>query len=187
MPNYRRAHQPGGMFFFTLVTERRAPILTEVTARTVLRRAFLDCRSRWPFRTEAIVLLPDHLHAVWSLPQGDTAYSLRWAWIKKEFTKAWITAGGAKEVVSASRHRHRRRGVWQRRFWEHCIAGEDDLERHLDYIHYNPVKHGLVPAAKDWPYSSFHRFVRLGAYPAEWGRAEDGLSFSRRPIDEAGE
>jgi putative transposase len=187
MPNYRRAHVPGGMFFFTLVTERRAPILTGVPARGALRQSFADCRARWPFRIEAIVLLPDHLHAVWTLPRGDSAYSLRWAWIKKEFTKAWVAAGGAEQEVSPSRHRHRRRGVWQRRFWEHCIADEDDLERHYDYIHYNPVKHGLVAAAKDWPYSSFHRFVRLGAYPLEWGRIEDGISFSNRPIEDAGE
>ncbi|WZO99540.1 transposase [Isosphaeraceae bacterium EP7] len=175
------------MFFFTLVTERRAPFLTDPAARDHLRRAFLNCRSRWPFRVEAIVLLPDHLHTVWSLPRGDTAYSVRWAWIKKEFTKAWVAGGGAEEVVSESRGKNRRRGVWQRRFWEHSIGDEGDLERHYDYVHYNPVKHGLVSAPKDWPYSSFHRFVRLGAYPADWGRTEEPLSFGSRPIEGTGE
>lgn len=175
------------MFFFTQVTERRAPILTEPLARSDLRRALVDCRSRWPFRLEAVVLLPDHLHTVWSLPRGDAAYSLRWAWIKKEFTKAWLAGGGAEEAISDSRQRNRRRGVWQRRFWEHCIEDEDDLERHYDSIHYNPVKHGLVLAAKDWPYSSFHRFVKLGAYPVEWGRTGEGLSFEIQPIEGTGE
>jgi REP-associated tyrosine transposase len=146
VPDYRRAYVPGGMYFFTLVTERRAPILTDPNAREFLRQAFVRCRSGWPFRIEAIVLLPDHLHAIWSLPRGDANYSLRWAWIKKEFTKSWIGAGGSEEAISASRRRNRRRGVWQRRFWEHCLEDEDDLERHCDYIHYNPVKHGLVRA-----------------------------------------
>ena len=170
MPNYRRAYIPGGMFFFTLVTERRAGILTDTTARRLLRDAIVRCRARWPFRVEAIVLLPDHLHTVWSLPRGDSAYSRRWAWIKKEFTKSWVAEGGAEAAVSDSRLRNRRRGVWQRRFWEHYLEDEDDLERHLDYIHYNPVRHGLVNAPREWPYSSFHRFVKLGAYPLEWGR-----------------
>ncbi|MGC8642034.1 MAG: REP-associated tyrosine transposase [Isosphaeraceae bacterium] len=187
MPDYRRAHVPGGMYFFTLVTERRAAILTDPTAREFLRQAFANCRARWPFRIEAIVLLPDHLHAIWSLPPGDANYSLRWAWIKKEFTKSWIDGGGAEETLNDSRHRNRRRGVWQRRFWEHYLEDEDDLERHCDYIHYNPVKHGLVRAPMEWPYSSFHRFVRLGAYPPEWGRTEDGLLFRLRPIKDAGE
>ena len=146
MPNYRRVYVPGGMFFFTLVTQGRVPILTDPDARGHLRRAFVDCRSRWPFRIEAIVLVPDHLHAIWSLPRGDTDYSIRWAWIKKEFTKSWVAEGGVEEAVSDSRRRNRRRGVWQRRFWEHSIQDEDDLERHCDYIHYNPVKHGLVRA-----------------------------------------
>jgi putative transposase len=187
MPNYRRARIPGGTFFFTLVTEQRAAIFAEPTARGMLRRAFIDCRSRWPFRVEAIVLLPDHLHAVWSLPRGDPDYSRRWAWIKKEFTKAWVAAGGAERGVSDSRHRNGRRGVWQRRFWEHCIEDEDDLERHYDYIHYNPVKHGLVSTPGDWPFSSFHRFVKLGAYPAEWGRSEEDLGFMNRPMEHTGE
>lgn len=187
MPNYRRAYVPGGMFFFTLVTERRARILTDPLARQLLREAFHGCRTRWPFRVEAIVLLPDHLHTIWSLPRGDTAYSRRLAWIKKEFTKSWIAEGGTEEAVSDSRHRNRRRGVWQRRFWEHSLEDEDDLERHFDYIHYNPVKHGLVRAPSAWPYSSFHRFVRLGAYPPEWGRTGECPSLLNRPIEDVGE
>jgi putative transposase len=187
LPNYRRAYMPGGMFFFTLVTEGRARILTDPTARRLLRSAFVGCRKRWPFEVEAIVLLPDHLHTIWSLPYGDSAYSRRWGWIKKEFTKSWIAEGGAEEAVSDSRRSNRRRGVWQRRFWEHTLEDEDNLERYFDYIHYNPVKHGLVQSPKDWPFSSFHRFVKLGAYPAEWGRAGESPSLLARPIEDAGE
>ena len=187
MPNHRRAYAPGGPFFFTLVTEGRAPILTDPVARQHLRIALADCRNRWPFQIEAIVLLPDHLHTIWSLPQADTAYSRRWAWIKKEFTKTWIAEGGGEEPVSDSRQRNRRRGVWQRRYWEHCIVDEDDFERHFDYLHYNPVKHGLVSAPKDWPYSSFHRFVKLGAYPADWGRSSDSPSFQMDLLKGGGE
>jgi putative transposase len=130
MPNYRRAYVSGGMFFFTLVTEQRAPILTDPDARRLLRRALVDCRSRWPFRIEAIVLLPDHLHTIWSLPQGDAQYSLRWAWIKREFTKSWVAEGGTEKAVSDSRHRNQRRGVWQRRFWEHYIRDEMEPRRY---------------------------------------------------------
>jgi putative transposase len=187
MPNYRRAHVPGGMFFFTQVTEHRAPILTARRARLLLRRAFVECRSRWPFRVAAIVLLPDHLHMIWSLPSGDSDYSIPWAWIKKEFTKSWLAEGGVEEEISDSRRRNRRRGIWQRRFWEHCIEDDEDLERHCDYIHYNPVKHGLVRAPIDWPYSSFHRFVKQGDYPPEWGRSEKGVPSVLRPIEGAGE
>jgi putative transposase len=130
------------------------------------------CRQRWPFRIEAMVLLPDHLHANWSLPRGDTNYPTRWAWIKKEFTKTWLAGGGREHPTSASRRENRRRGVWQRRYWEHTVQDDLDFERHCDYIHYNPVKHGLVACPADWPYSSFHRFVKRGAYPPHWGRSD---------------
>jgi putative transposase len=157
------------MFFFTLVTERRAEIFAEPRARSLLRQTIVSCRVRWPFRIVAIVLLPDHLHTIWSLPPGDTDYSIRWSWIKKEFAKCWLAEGGTEQPISDSRRRNRRRGVWQRRFWEHLIRDEDELERLCDYIHYNPVKHGLVRGPRDWPYSSFHRFVKLGSYSADWG------------------
>jgi putative transposase len=174
MPNYRRAYVPGGTFFFTVVTERRAKILCGTSARACLRRAFRNCRERWPFSVVTIVLLPDHLHAVWTLPKGDSDYPTRWGWIKKEFTKAWLAEGGLEQPISASRRHHRRRGVWQRHFWEHVLQDEADLERHCDYIHYNPVKHGLVACPSDWPYSSFHRWVRLGHYPPDWGCSSSG-------------
>ena len=169
MTNWRRAELPGGTFFFTLVTEDRAPILTTPLARSVLREVTLECRRQWPFHMEAVVLMPDHLHTVWRLPEGDSDYSKRWGWLKKEFTKRWLASGETERPVSASRRRNRTHGVWQRRFWEHVIRDERDLGRHLDYIHYNPVKHGLVDRVVDWPWSSFHRFVREGRYPPDWG------------------
>ncbi|HKV12108.1 MAG TPA: transposase, partial [Thermoanaerobaculia bacterium] len=132
-----------------------------------------ECRQRWPFRIDAFVLLKDHLHALWTLPSGDTEYSKRWAWIKKEFTKAWIAAGGHERETSPSRLRRRRRGVWQRNFWEHTIRDERDFALHFDYIHYNPVKHGLVSSVRDWPFSTFHRWARLGVYHPDWGSGPD--------------
>lgn len=169
MTNWRRAQVPGGTFFFTLVTEDRAPILTTPRARSLLREVTLECRRQWPFEIEAVVLMPDHLHAVWRLPEGDSDYSKRWGWLKKEFTKRWLAGGGTERPVSSSRRGNRRHGVWQRRFWEHVIRDERDLGRHLDYVHYNPVKHGLVERAIDWPWTSFHRFVHEGRYPPDWG------------------
>jgi putative transposase len=175
LTNWRRVHQPGGTFFFTLVTEGRAPILTTPDGRRILRSVKLACKERWPFEIVAVVLLPDHLHTIWKLPAGDSAYSTRWAWLKKEFTKAWLHTGGAEQAVSTSRQRNRRRGVLQRRFWEHAIRDGPDLERHLDYIHYNPVKHGYAGCAREWPWSSFHRYFREGAYAPDWGCADLGF------------
>jgi putative transposase len=125
------------------------------------------------------VLLPDHLHAIWTLPVGDTEYSKRWAWTKKEFSKEWLAAGGAEREISDSRYRRRQRGVWQRRFWEHAIRDENDYARHFDYIHWNPVKHELVKSVCDWPFSTFHRWVRRGVYSPRWGSQEDpSMDFS---------
>lgn len=169
MSDYRRVYVSGGSYFFTLVTERRAPIFRDDTARTGLGVVLRHCRRRWPFRLDALVLLDDHLHAMWTLPEGDTRYSARWGWIKKEFTKAWLTAGGEEQPCGLSRLRQRRRGVWQRRFWEHTLRDEEDYARHFDYLHYNPVKHGYVDRVADWPYSTFHRWVRQGVYPLGWG------------------
>ena len=174
MPNYRRAHIPGGTFFFTVVTERRARILCQSAARTALGNAFRECKRRWPFQIDALVLLPDHLHAIWILPPGDTAYSRRWGWIKKEFSKNWLAAGGVEQPLSESQSRHRRRGVWQHRFWEHTIRDEGDYARHFNYVHWNPVKHGIVESVADWPFSTFHRWVRKGVYDRTWGSRHEG-------------
>ena len=179
MPNYRRVHEPGAMYFFTLVTNHRAPILTTELGRRSLRSALVVARSRWPFEITAMVLLPDHLHAIWSLPRGNAEYPRRWSWIKRAFTVEWLKGGGGEGQVSRSKQNARRRGVWQRRYWEHHIRDENDLERHCDYIHYNPVKHGLVGCPRDWEYSSFHRFVQSGDYPQDWAcGSHPALDFS---------
>ena len=169
MANYRRCYIPGGSYFFTVVTERRAPILANDEARDLLRSAILTCQQQWPFSVDALVLLPDHLHAIWTLPPGDCDYSKRWGFVKKYFTQHWLAANGEEQAVSLSKLQQRRRGIWQRRFWEHALRDECDYAQHLDYLHYNPVKHGLVTAVVDWPYSSFHRFVNEGLYPSHWG------------------
>ena len=168
MPNWRRAHVPGGSYFFTVVTDRRARFLTDAPARPLLGSLIRRCQLKWPFTINALVLLPDHLHAIWSLPPGDDEYSKRWGWIKKEFTKNWLALGGKELRQTAGRRRDRRRGVWQPKFWEHTLETDDDFERHFDYVHYNPVKHGFVKCPRDWPWSSFHRWVQAGVYPDHW-------------------
>lgn len=168
---------PGGSFFFTLVVDRRRLLFRSHRGRTLLGNIFRACQTKWPFTINALVLLPDHLHAIWSLPPGDTAYPRRWAWIKKEFTKAWLAQGGSESAISAGRQRERRRGVWQPRFWEHTLESEDDFERHFDYLHYNPVKHGLVCCPHEWPHSTFHRWVAAGVYDEHWACAGQTLLF----------
>jgi putative transposase len=167
MADYRR-YFLRGTYFFTLVTQGRAEFLCDDVARPILRNALRECRARWPFVIVAIVLLPDHLHTLWSLPEGDAAYPIRWAWLKKEFTKRWLARGECEQAISDARRARRRRGVWQPRFWEHTIRNEADFEHHFHYIHFNPVKHGLVQFPYEWPYSSFHRWVRAGVYTPDW-------------------
>jgi putative transposase len=177
MTNYRRNRVAGGCYFFTVnLAERRSNLLTDHI--DLLRRAFRYARLRHPFTIESIVVLPDHLHAVWSLPEGDDDFSLRWRLIKSAFSRS-LPPG---ERISASRLRKGERGLWQRRYWEHTIRNDGDFARHMDYVHFNPVKHGFVRRVADWPYSSFHRMVRLGAYPEDWAgdAKEAGAEFGER-------
>jgi putative transposase len=160
---YRRNFVPGGCFFFTVnLADRRRRLLTDHADD--LRAAFRETRCGHPFVTDAIVVLPDHLHAIWTLPDGDADFASRWRLIKAWFSRHVV----ASEEVSRSRTIRGERGIWQRRFWEHTIRDERDYERHVDYIHFNPVKHGHVARVSDWPYSSFHRFVGRGIYPVHW-------------------
>lgn len=172
MPSFLRLYQPGGSYFFTVVTYDRRPLFRGPRARHILGSVMRAVAREKPFATVAIVLLWDHLHCVWSLPPGDQDFSARWKMIKSCFTEDWTKAGGVESEVTASQHRRGQRGVWQPRFWEHLIRDEEDLERHCDYIHYNPVKHAYAERPWDWPYSSFRRFVRDGDYSPEWGRSE---------------
>jgi putative transposase len=172
MPDYRRYFVPGGTFFFTLVTAERAPVFACAAARTLLGVKMREKRDEAPFETVAAVLLHDHLHVIWALPMGDSAYSARWQAIKARFTADWMQSGGEERRVSRGYRLQRRRGVWQPRFFEHMIRDEQDLLQHADYIHYNPVKHGYVRRPRDWPWSSFQRYVLTGDYPPDWGSAD---------------
>jgi putative transposase len=159
------------MFFFTVVTYHRWHLFQHKTARDLLGSVLRTVVGEMPFETLAIVLLWDHLHCVWSLPRGDSDFSQRWKEIKGRFTKAWVENRGFEAPVTGSQHARGHRGVWQRRFWEHHVRDESELETICDYVHYNPVKHGYVTRPSDWPWSSFHRFVREGHYPPDWGRS----------------
>jgi putative transposase len=173
MTSYGRNFVSGGTFFFTVnLAERRLRLLTGHI--DLLRAAFRATRLRHPFTIDAVVVLPDHLHAIWTLPEGDADFATRWRLLKSSFSRA-LPAG---ERISNSRLRKGERGIWQRRYWEHTIRDETDLARHIDYIHINPVKHGHVTRVRDWPYSSFHRMVRLGTYPEDW--AGDSAGFGER-------
>jgi putative transposase len=164
MTRYRRNFIPGGSFFFTVnLAERRSRLLTDQI--DLLRAAFRETRANHPFSIEAIVVLPDHMHAIWSLPEGDRNFATRWRLIKAHFSRA-LPKG---ERISPSRLSKGERGIWQRRYWEHTLRDELDFSHHADYIHFNPVKHGHVTRVADWPYSSFHRMAKLGVYPADWG------------------
>jgi putative transposase len=163
MTNYRRNFVAGGSYFFTVnLVDRRSRLLTDHIE--TLRAAFRYARNRHPFTVEATVVLPEHLHAIWTLPDGDPDFALRWRLIKSTFSRALPQ----DEQVSKSRSGRGERGIWQRRYWEHTLRDEGDFARRVDYIHFNPVKHGHVGRVSDWPYSSFHRMVRLGVYPEDW-------------------
>ena len=168
MPYYRRLRRAGGTYFLTVVTENRAPIFAAEAARAMLRAAIDRCRALHPFSLDAIVLLPDHLHLLVTLPPGDDDYPLRLANLKSGFTRAYLAAGGIEQDRSASRVRQRARGVWLKRFWEHTIRDGEDLNNHYDYICYNPVKHGLASCPHAWPHSSFHRLVGERRYRPDW-------------------
>jgi putative transposase len=165
MSRYRRSHTPGASYFFTVATLHRRPLLAQEPVRIALRQAIAEARRHAPFRIHAWVLLPEHLHCIWELPTDDADFGTRWSLIKRKVTQAC----GYGMPASASGAARREGGLWQRRFWEHQIRDERDFERHVDYVHFNPVKHGHVRSAKDWPFSTFHRYVKEGLYPEDWG------------------
>jgi putative transposase len=162
---YRRSRVPGASYFFTLALRHRR---TDLLVRHIdlLRKAFVSARAKSPFSIDAIVVLPEHLHAVWTLPEGDDDYPGRWRAIKALFTREW-----RKRVGAAFK------SPWQSRYWEHTIRDEKDFARHIDYVHFNPVKHGHVDKVIDWPYSSFHRYVEAQIYTRDWGGLDETGAF----------
>jgi putative transposase len=163
MPEYRRAKFKGRVFFFTVVlADRSSNLLVKHVDR--LRKVYRTVKDRRPFDTVAICILPDHIHAVWALPEADTDFATRWSLIKSGFSR-----GLDAQPRSDSKILKREKGIWQRRYWEHAIRNDADFERHVDYIHFNPVKHGYVTHVVDWPHSSFHRYVERGELVADWG------------------
>ena len=165
MVNYRRVYVPGGTYFFTIVTGHRQPILIQHI--DTLREAFRKTKKKYPFSIEAVVVLPDHLHTIWKLPANDSDFSLRWRLIKRSFSNGFKAFNR-----NVSKLKKQEKGIWQRRFWEHLIRDDNDLRIHFDYIHYNPVKHGLVMKPADWEYSSFEKCVTQGFYKPNWGSTE---------------
>jgi putative transposase len=172
MTYYRRT-RTGTTYFFTLVAYHRRPILCTDVIRRSLRIAIENLRKTRPFSIDACVLLPDHLHCIWTLPEGDCDFSTRWSLIKRSVSYFSSDAALDPGIRNASSRKHRESTIWQRRFWEHQIRDELDFERHADYIHFNPVRHGHVARVADWPYSTFHRYVRSGMYAADWGGGPD--------------
>ncbi|AXQ29935.1 transposase [Solimonas sp. K1W22B-7] len=176
MSRYRRSHAAGASYFFTVaLADRRSSALTDNIEK--LREVYRKVGQRLPFETIAICILPDHVHAIWQLPEGDADFSQRWSQIKSGFSRH-LEPG----TRSLSKLVHRDKGIWQRRFWEHQIRDEEDLRRHAEYTYYNPVKHGLVRRVADWSYSSFQRDVKAGLFPADWaGDAGEESGFGEPP------
>ncbi len=168
MPEYRRADIPGGIYFLTLVTYQRHRWFVDASNVRYLKRAIREVRRAHPFGIWAGVILPDHIHFLWELPPADHDFSTRIGKIKVLFTKSLTDMARHDGMQSLSRQRHREAAVWQRRFWEHCIRDDEDFSRHMDYIHYNPVKHEYVPCPHDWSHSSFAYWVRKKRYDSDW-------------------
>lgn len=178
MPNYRRMRVAGGTYWFTVkLRDPGSRLLVEQI--DALRAAFRTVMTAHPFTIDAIVIMPNHLHTLWTLPPGDSDYSTRWRQIKAAFSRAMPKG----ERISASRKAKGERGIWQRRFWEHTVRNQRGFNHRFDYIHYNPVKHGYVRHPHEWPYSSFHRAVRQGIYPADW-QANDSEPFTLPPDED---
>jgi putative transposase len=172
MPNYRRVWRQGGTYFFTVNLQNRTKNTILTDNINILRAVVAQVRIRYPFTIHAWVVLPEHLHCVIELPDGNADFAMRWRLIKMRFSAQLPRT----ETINATRVRRGERGIWQRRYWEHLIRDDHDFQTHMDYVHINPVKHGLVKRVQDWPYSTFHGLVKQGVYSQDW--AGEGLALS---------
>ncbi len=182
MVHYRRVFLKGGTYFFTVNLKNRQSSLL-IDAVDLLRESFLYTQNKKPFTIIAIVILPEHLHCIWQLPESDKDYPARWKSIKSHFTRQIKKSG-----MHIKQNNHHEHNIWQRRYWEHTIRDDNDLTQHIDYIHYNPVKHGWVKSVKDWEYSSFHKYVKNGTLPLNWGsniESNDLIGYGERSLDAA--
>jgi len=167
---YRRTFIPGGSYFFTLVTYQRRKLFVDEKTIEILREAFRQVRAKRLFTLDAMVLLPDHLHCIWTLPPGDADFATRWRLIKTWFSKHCDAS--LRITPTDSRAKKAQQALWQHRYWEHLLRDETDFAHHVDYIHYNPVKHSYAQRPMDWPYSSFRRYVEQGILPEDWGAGD---------------
>ena len=169
MSQYIRSHTKGATYFFTLVSYNRRRIFCEDDFLQTFKKSIKQVQQQYPFEIIAWVQLPDHLHCIWRMPTNDANYSMRWSQIKRLTTQACPQYYLPLNELSYSKVKRNERGIWQRRFYEHQIKDEVDFIKHMDYLHFNPVKHGLVGKVSEWPYSSFHRYVKQGLYMEDWG------------------
>ncbi len=173
MPEYRRIMQPGGTYFFTVVTYNRQPLFLSQQCRDILHSAWVNVQSCHPFETIALCLLPEHIHVIWKMPEEDANYPMRWKEIKRIFTREYLREVGPGGVRNESRIFQGEAAIWQRRYWAHLILDQDDLNNHIDYIHINPLKHRLVHQVSEWPWSTFNGYRKKGIYSSDWGGKAD--------------
>ena len=178
MSQYIRSYTKGATYFFTLVSYNRRNILCEADFLQAFKRSIKQVQQQYPFEIIAWVQLPDHLHCIWQMPLDDSDYSMRWSQIKRLTTQACPHYHLPTNELSHSMQKRNEKGIWQRRFFEHQIRNEEDFIKHMDYLHYNPIKHSLVEKVIDWQYSSFHRYIKAGVYSLDWGDRLIGFSAS---------
>ena len=180
MSNYHRSTTSGATYFFTVVTYKRNPILCNPAIREALRKAIIKVKKQMPFTIEAWVLMPDHLHCIWTLPPKDNDYSKRWGLIKRAVSRSCKSFIAQVEHTTSGIKRHEL-AFWQRRFWEHQIRDKNDFNQHMDYIHHNPVKHGLCKTPSQWRWSTIHRYIKKGIYTYNWCMYDDSFNTLGEP------
>jgi putative transposase len=168
MSNYRRDYSTGATWFFTIVTYQRREFLCDDKVRKALRDAIRKVQTKYPFEINAWVLLPDHFHCIWTLPEQDSNFQLRIRLLKRYVTQTCSCILHRDSLNTPSRRKRKESTIWQRRYWEHKIRTETDFKHHMDYIHYNPVKHGLSESPSEWSYSTIHRLMKQSVYPENW-------------------